>query len=286
MRRFARRFVLGSVLAVATLALLAPAAEAATGASVKSTVKLRSGPSTTSKAIGTLPAKARISIECRVNGQYVRGPVRRTTQWNRLTGGAYVSHGYVLTKAAIPLCPPPAVLPAAPLAATPAGPLSAAQQAQFIASSVAGAQDGHRRYGVPASVTIAQAILESSWGRSGLAANDKNFFGMKCNTGMTNVAPWAIGCRTYHTTECRPDGTCFATTGQFKVYASVANSYNDHGYLIASASRYAKALPYKNNANAFIAEVHKGGYATDPLYTDKVIKIMQQYNLYQYNVPV
>src|SRR5436853_386170 len=78
-----------------------------------------------------------------------------------------------------------------------AGPNGTMTNADFIAASVIPAQQSQREFRVPASVTIAQAILESGWGRSGLTVNDKNFFGIKCFTPVPG--PISIGCHSYST---------------------------------------------------------------------------------------
>jgi flagellum-specific peptidoglycan hydrolase FlgJ len=72
----------------------------------------------------------------------------------------------------------------------------------------------------------------------------------------------------------------------FRTYGSAVDSFRDHGMSIKSLSRYAAAFNYTNNPNQFIAEVHKGGYATDPLYTTKLVALMTKYSLYQYDAAV
>jgi flagellar protein FlgJ len=162
-----------------------------------------------------------------------------------------------------------------------AAPASAVPPADFIASSVGPAQDSQREFQVPASVTIAQAILESSWGESGLTVNDRNYFGIKC-VSPGNPGPIAVGCRAYPTTECQPP-PCHPVTAYFRVYNSMTDSYRDHGALLRNASRYAAAFAHTGDPDAFITEVWRAGYATDPNYPDSVIRLMRQYNLYQYD---
>ena len=156
----------------------------------------------------------------------------------------------------------------------------ASPQLDFIRRAAPGAKRGFKEFGVPASVTIAQAILESGWGKSALAHFDKNYFGMKCFT----QGVYANGCRTHSTAECTPAGVCFTTNASFRTYATVVNSFRDHGALIATNPRYARAFNYPTNANQFAAEIHAGGYATDPQYTTKLVAIMAKYNLYQYDL--
>ena len=288
MLRSASKFLLAPVLALAAsgAALLVDvsAAHAATTSAVRGTVKVRTGATNSSAVVRTVKNKAKVFIDCRVSGQYVRGTVRRTAQWDRLTDGKYISHAYVVSKAAIPACPPPppavASRPAMLPPAAMTGPTGTMTNAQFLAASIAPAQQSQRETRVPASVTLAQAILESGWGRSSLSATDKNFFGMKCFT----QGSFASGCRVYVTSECTTAGVCFTTTATFRTYPSALNSFRDHGFLLANAARYAPAFTYTRNPNQFAAEIHKAGYATDPNYTTKLVAVMAKYNLYQYDV--
>ena len=295
MSRIVSKLILAPVLALAasgaTLMLDMGAAEAATVSAVRVSGKLnvRSGPTNSASLTRTIKNKTKVTIDCKVTGQYVRGTVRKTAQWDRLTTGDYISHGYVVSKTNVPACPPPPPPPAPPATAAPAmktpvavpaGPTGTMTNAQFLASSVAPAQQSQRETRVPASVTLAQAILESGWGRSSLSANDNNFFGMKCFT----QGAYANGCRTYTTNECTAAGVCYSTSAVFRSYASSLDSFRDHGTLLAKASRYAAAFNYTKDANQFAAEIHKAGYATDPNYTTKLVALMTKYNLYQYDV--
>jgi flagellar protein FlgJ len=235
----------------------------------------RTAPTASAPTAGKVANKSTVKISCEVTGQTVSGTVRKTNQWDRLTNGRYVSHAYIVIKANIAACPaPPPPPPTVP------GPTATMTNAGFIAASVAPAQQGFRQFGVPASVTIAQAILESGWGRSGLAANDRNYFGMKCFSQGTI----AVGCKVYRTFECDATGVCLPTDASFRSYASVVDSFRDHGKLLATASRYAAAFAYTTDANQFIVEVHKAGYATSPTYAANVQRVMQSYNLYQYDM--
>jgi flagellum-specific peptidoglycan hydrolase FlgJ len=260
------------------------AAEAATSGTVKvgSSLTVRAAPTSASAKVGSLRNKAKVSIACRVNGQYVKGTVRSTAQWDRLTSGRYISHAYVQTSVAVPACAEstPAPTPPASGPSAPSGPLTTVSNAAFIAAAAAPAQASQREYRVPASVTIAQAILESGWGKSGLANVDRNYFGMKC---FGNPGGIATTCHDYLTTEC--DATkCWQLVDSFRVYNSVTDSFRDHGRQLATLSRYAPAFAYANDPNRFAAEVHRGGYATDPEYTNKLVRIMTNHNLYQYDV--
>ena len=93
----------------------------------------------------------------------------------------------------------------------------------------------------------------------------------------------ANGCYTYRTNECTKAGNCFATTGSFRTYATMAHSFRDHGNFLRVNSRYKPAFVYTKDANKFIWTVWKAGYATDPNYFTKVTGLMATYNLYQYD---
>ena len=162
-----------------------------------------------------------------------------------------------------------------------AGATTSNERSVFIVTAGDAAKANQRKYGIPASVTVAQAILESSWGGSDLARKTKNHFGMKCFKGAAGVI--ATGCANSPTTECDKQKGCYPTVGAFRVYHSVVDSFADHGHKLYESSRYDPAFKHSGNADQFIREVHKAGYATDPGYSDKVIKLMKQYDLYRFN---
>jgi flagellum-specific peptidoglycan hydrolase FlgJ len=95
---------------------------------------------------------------------------------------------------------------------------------------------------------------------------------------------YAIGCRSYATWECAADGACFTTDASFRVYATAADSFADHGALLARNTRYRAAFAYRAEPDRFVAQVHRAGYATDPLYTAKLINLMVRYDLYRYDI--
>jgi hypothetical protein len=259
--------------AVPVKAKPAPVAAGTKVGTVRSTtgrVNLRAGVSTGTAVKGSVVNGGKVHLTCAVAGQTIAGTVRTSMQWNRLTNGSYISHAYVTTPA-LPLC-----------AGSPApAPAPALTPEQFIKAAVPGAQQGWREYGVPPSVTIGQAILESGWGRSKLSTNDRNYFGIKCQNGR--YGRFANGCHTYVTQECTKAGNCFTTTGVFRTYPSTANSFRDHGEFLRVNSRYKPAFQYTRDANRFIWTVWKAGYATDPNYYTKITGIMAKNKLYQYD---
>jgi mannosyl-glycoprotein endo-beta-N-acetylglucosaminidase len=272
--------VAGAVTAVAFAAAPANAATTGIAATVRTSggsVNIRNGGGTTYDVIRTVPNGAVLHVTCRVTGTWVRSSLRNTNFWDRVTTGGYVSHALVSAAAWLPPCAPrkPSIV-----VNSIAGPTPGMTNTQFIAASVAPAQQGFREFKVPASVTIAQAILESGWGRSGLSATDRNFFGIKCFSG--EHGPIATGCHSYATYECLP--TCLPTTATFRVYATSGDSYRDHGRFLVTNSRYKPAFQYSNDPNTFLYQMWKAGYATSPTYVQHVQALMQQYNLYQYDL--
>jgi flagellum-specific peptidoglycan hydrolase FlgJ len=173
--------------------------------------------------------------------------------------------------------PAPAPKPApAPAPAPRIAGLSAASAA-FLESLIEPAQQSMRETGVPASVTIAQAIWEADWGRSGLAIKAHNYFGIK---GRPNPGPAGV---IWLTTWEHVNGRNVTVKEPFKVYNNLWESVMDHGVFIAKQSRYAEAMKYRHDPKTFIRLVHRAGYATDPAYTDKIVNLMERYNLYVYD---
>lgn len=281
-----RQVVVGPllVLGMASYCLIVASepAQAATSATVRvasGRLTERSGPATSYTAVGHLKNRSSFGISCKATGQRIAGLVRTTDQWDRLGSGAYVSHAYVQIGSGankrLPDCGPVAQ----PSAPDRPQPHSAMGKDDFIAASAVIAQANQREYRIPASVTIAQAILESGWGRSELANAGNNFFGIKCY----GLGPFATGCLSYTTDECDSRGRCGQTVARFRAYSSALDSFRDHARLLATRSRYAQAFRHTNNANEFIRAVHQAGYATSPSYTETVQRIMKKYDLYRYD---
>lgn len=125
-----------------------------------------------------------------------------------------------------------------------------------------------KRYKVPASITLAQGLLESGAGRSELARKGNNHFGIKCHT-------WT-GARVHFDDD--------SSNECFRSYNSVRDSYEDHSRFLATGSRYKQLFnlsvtDYKGWARGLKA----AGYATNPRYADRLIDIIQVYKLDQYD---
>jgi flagellar protein FlgJ len=255
----------------------APARHTATVATGGIPLNLRAGPSTAHRRVGTVADGARVAVVCQVPGQAITGHLRRTGRWVRLAGGQHASDAYLTWPPGRSRLPGCAAVPMAPVGRPDA---VAADPAAFIARLAAPARASMRRHGVPASVTIAQAILESGWGRSELAYADHNYFGIKC---FGEPGPVAVGCRSYGTSECADD-RCFATRATFRVYRSLADSVRDHGrFLAVDNPRYRPAFVHRRSADRFTVAIHRAGYATSPGYARAVIGLMRQYALYRYD---
>jgi len=161
-----------------------------------------------------------------------------------------------------------------PPAETTHVPGTAAQQA-FISQIAPGAIAMQSRYGIPAAVTIAQAIDESGWGQSALALRDHNLFGIKGNgPAGTDMLPT----REYQ------NGQYVTVSAPFRVYHNVAESIADHGQLLATGPSYQHAMADRHLPDAFATDL-TGVYATDPQYGSNLIAIMHLYNLYRYSAP-
>ena len=147
-----------------------------------------------------------------------------------------------------------------------------AQQA-FISEVAPGAIAAQHRYGVPAAVTIAQAIDESGWGQSELAAQDHNLFGIK-GTGPAGSVPMP--------TQEYVNGQPVNTSASFRVYHDAAESIDDHGRLLARSGYYQQAMAEHQHPDKFAAAL-TGVYATDPNYGANLISLMRRYDLYRYS---
>jgi len=124
-------------------------------------------------------------------------------------------------------------------------------------------------HNIPASITLAQGILESNSGNSGLTKNSNNHFGIKCHKN------WK-GLRTYYDDDAK--GECF------RVYKDPANSFQDHALFLTQRSRYEGLFKLGiSDYKAWAEGLSKAGYATDKKYPQKLIRIIENYELYKYD---
>ncbi|ODJ50231.1 glycoside hydrolase family 73 protein [Brochothrix thermosphacta] len=143
-------------------------------------------------------------------------------------------------------------------------------QTKFIEDISKQAQKLEDETSLSASITIAQAILESDWGRSELALKSNNLFGIKGETIKM-------------TTDEYEEGERITIVDNFKVYDSIADSVLDHAEFLEGGT-YSGLEKSKNyRESAYILQ--EGGYATDPKYAEKIIEIIEQYSLFKYDRP-
>ena len=125
------------------------------------------------------------------------------------------------------------------------------------------------RHHIPASITLAQGLLESGAGHGDLVRKGNNHFGIKCG------GDWD-GRRTYHDDDER--GECF------RVYDSAFDSYEDHSQFLRGRSRYQSLFQLKiTDYKGWARGLKAAGYATDPHYAQKLIDLIQLYQLNQYD---
>lgn len=126
-----------------------------------------------------------------------------------------------------------------------------------------------KRTGVPASITLAQGLLESDAGLSALASKGNNHFGIKCHNDWRG--------KNMKVDDNAP-GECF------RVYPSAEASFRDHSDFLRSRDRYKSLFELKpTDYKGWARGLRKAGYATDPGYADKLITLIEDYRLYEYD---
>ncbi|PKD21076.1 N-acetylmuramidase [Salegentibacter salinarum] len=141
----------------------------------------------------------------------------------------------------------------------------------YIRDFAAVAMEEMRLYDVPASITLAQGILESGGGKGDLTMRANNHFGIKCHD-------WK-GARAYHDDDAR--GECF------RKYKDARYSYRDHSLFLTERKRYAELFDLdKDDYKGWAKGLRKAGYATDRRYPDKLISLIERYRLYQFDATV
>lgn len=125
-----------------------------------------------------------------------------------------------------------------------------------------------QKYGVPASISIAQGILESKQGKSDLAIRFNNHFGMKCQSKRHR------GCCAKYYDDSNSDS--------FIIFKTPEESWDAHSKLISSG-RYAKLKKYGRDYRRWAYGLKSAGYATDRTYAQKLISIIERYDLYKFD---
>ncbi len=160
-------------------------------------------------------------------------------------------------------------------------------QNEFLRMAVPAAMATQKAYGVLASVTVAQAILESGWGQSQLARRCFNYFGIKATHGQVAAHEYAeFPTKEYAT------GRSVQELAQFAKYSSPADGFQAHARLLAQSARYQPAMAAAcRGAEAFAAGLQNCGYSTledadgKPIYAERLMQFVREYNLEQYDVP-
>ena len=143
----------------------------------------------------------------------------------------------------------------------------------FMATMLPMAQEAAARIGVDPKILVAQAALETGWGKSVMRAEDgtssHNLFGIKASSNWKGEQARAI------TSEFR-NGQMVKETAQFRSYDSYADSFHDLVSLLQNNDRYQGVVDAADNPEQFVKELQKAGYATDPNYASKIAAIARQ----------
>ncbi|WP_420875495.1 flagellar assembly peptidoglycan hydrolase FlgJ [Pseudomonas haemolytica] len=151
-------------------------------------------------------------------------------------------------------------------------------QDEFVATMLPMAKAAAARIGIDPKYLVAQAALETGWGKSVMRAEDgsssHNLFGIKAGQSWQGGQARAI------TSEFR-DGAMVKETAQFRSYSSYQDSFHDLVTLLQSHDRYKEVVKSADNPEQFVRELQKAGYATDPDYASKISQIAKNMNSYQ-----
>jgi len=151
-------------------------------------------------------------------------------------------------------------------------------QDEFVATMLPMAKAAAARIGIDPKYLVAQAALETGWGKSVMRAEDgsssHNLFGIKAGQSWQGGQARAI------TSEFR-DGAMVKETAQFRSYDSYQDSFHDLVTLLQSNDRYKEVVKSADNPEQFVRELQKAGYATDPAYASKISQIAKTMNSYQ-----
>lgn len=143
---------------------------------------------------------------------------------------------------------------------------------QYIDTYKETAKDNMRRHGIPASITLAQGILESGAGQGTLCKEANNHFGIKCHNDWT-------GEKVYHDDDSAQE--CF------RKYAKAADSFDDHSLFLTTRGRYAALFKLdKDDYEGWAKGLRAAGYATDPKYPEKLTGLIERYDLAKFDAEV
>ena len=238
-----RRLALPPKLADRLLAGLVPSASttAATAATVQNKIQL---PQSTRSGAGPL-----------YNGDWL------ASQTDTAAGGGMQIYGRAMAQ--IPLAPAKKAFSSAD---------------EFVNTMLPMAKEAAARIGVDPRYLVAQAALETGWGKSVMRAQDgsssHNLFGIKAGRSWKGDSARAI------TSEFR-NGEMVRETAQFRSYDSYKDSFHDLVTLLQTNNRYQDVVKSADNPEQFVRELQKAGYATDPNYATKISQIAKQMTSYQ-----
>nr|WP_314528116.1 flagellar assembly peptidoglycan hydrolase FlgJ [uncultured Pseudomonas sp.] len=149
---------------------------------------------------------------------------------------------------------------------------------EFVNAMLPMAKEAADRIGVDPRYLVAQAALETGWGKSVMRAQDgsssHNLFGIKASSNWKGDSARAI------TSEFR-NGEMVKETAQFRSYDSYKDSFHDLVTLLQTNNRYQDVVKSADNPEQFVRELQKAGYATDPNYASKISQIARQMTSYQ-----
>ena len=180
-----------------------------------------------------------------------------------------------LKPAALPLplpnaAPVPLPLPQSDAGRTPQAAAAATTTADFVARVWPDAFEASEATGIPAQFMVAQAALETRWGKSEPRFADGtpsyNLFGIKAGRGWNGPVVSA-------TTTEYVDGSMHKQQDSFRAYGSYAEAFRDYANLLLSSPRYARVIG-SQDARAFARGLQDAGYATDPMYAAKLTRII------------
>ena len=160
--------------------------------------------------------------------------------------------------------------------------MTPAERQEFIEQWAPSAQAAERQFGEPASVTLAQVILESSdkfgnCGQSQCALQAKNYFGIKACSHQPYVE--------FPTKEFSAGHPYLEKGARFEKFATIEDSFLRHGELIATSPRYHAAMEVSHDPVAFSAQLQACGYSTSPTYAQTLTSLIRRYNLAKYDNP-
>ena len=243
-----RRLALPPKLADRLLAGLVPSAPSAATAS------------TSAAATSALPQRA-TTAAVSGSGALYNGDWLARAEEQKAAGGQMQVYGRAMAQ--IPLAPAKKAFSSAD---------------EFVNTMLPMAKEAADRIGVDPRYLVAQAALETGWGKSVMRAQDgsssHNLFGIKASSNWKGDSARAI------TSEFR-NGAMVKETAEFRSYASYKDSFHDLVTLLQSNNRYQEVLKSADNPEQFVRELQKAGYATDPNYATKISQIAKQMNSFE-----